>query len=102
MRELTFTFQSNGKMLKKRAMFKDPLSSLELSENKRNEAYDADMECWADGFWSIYFEGEPGVQYEIQLFYDVENRQMTLRPTKAITWENDVITDVQVVTIKHN
>lgn len=98
MKTMTFEFLSNGTKIRKRAVISDTLDK--LSESKRNEAYDTDCELWADGFWSVFFEGDPGIQYEIELKFDKENRQKTLEPIKAITWENDVITDVQTVTVK--
>jgi len=51
----------------------------------------------------LFFEGHPdhpGVIYEVELKFDIENRQKTLEPIKAITWEDDVIFDVQSVTTK--
>lgn len=50
-----------------------------------------------------FFEGypkHPGTIYEVELKFDIANRQKTLEPLKAITWKDDVINDVQLVTIK--
>ena len=86
-------FTSNGMAVKKTAILTDTLD--ELSNSQRNEAFDIFSECWAEGYWSVFFEGEPGTQYEIEFKFDTKNRQKTLEPIKAITWEDDIITDVQ-------
>lgn len=100
MRELRISFDSNGQHLKKVAMFKTFGNQPELSKSKRNEAVDVQMEFDVEGYWSITFEGEAGTLYEIELVYDKENRQPTVTPIKAITWQNDVITDVQQAEVK--
>lgn len=93
-------FLSNGQTIKKTAILKEALN--ELSNSKKNEAFDTSMECYEDGYWSLFFEGHPdhpGVIYEVELKFDIENKQKTLEPIKAITWEDDVISDVQSVTV---
>lgn len=90
-------FTSNGMAVKKTAILTDTLD--ELSNSQRNEAFDIFTECWAEGYWSVFFEGEPGTQYEIEFKFDTENRRKTLEPIKAITWENDIITDEQAVSV---
>jgi len=97
---LNIKFKSNGETVKKTAMFKSIGNSPELSSSKKNDAYDANIEFYADGYWVILFEAEGGVMYEVQLEYDLECHQPTLRPIKAITWLGDVIDDVQTVEIK--
>lgn len=94
-------FLSNGQTIKKTAILKETLN--ELSNSKKNEAFDTSMECYEDGYWSLFFEGypeHPGTIYEVELKFDIVNRQKTLEPLKAITWKDDVISDVQLVTIK--
>lgn len=91
------TFTSNGQTVKKTAILNDTLDK--LSNSQKNEAFDIFMECYGDGYWSIFFEGEPGTQYEIEFKFDNKNRQKTLEPIKAITWEDDIITDVQKVQV---
>ena len=94
-------FLSNGQTIKKTAILKETLN--ELSNSKKNEAFDTSMECYEDGYWSLFFEGypeRPGTIYEVELKFDIANRQKTLEPLKAITWKDDVISDVQLVTIK--
>ena len=97
---LNIEFKSNGETVKKTAMFKSIGNNPELSISKKNDAYDANIDDYGDGFWVILFEAEAGVMYEVQLEYDLECHQPTLRPIKAITWLNDVIDDVQTVEIK--
>ena len=97
---LNIKFKSNGETIKKTAMFKSIGNSPELSSSKKNDAYDANIEFYADGYWVILFEAEGGVMYEVQLEYDLDCHQPTLRPIKAITWLDDVIDDVQTVEIK--
>ena len=92
------TFLSEDKTVKKTAILSDNLRT--LSQSKKNECYDINVEYYADGFWSILFEGEPGIQYEVEFEYDIDNRRMTLKPIKAITWQDDVIIDSQYVTVK--
>ena len=99
--QIKFQFLSNGDTIKRTAIVKDTLN--ELSTSNKNEAFDTSMECYEDGYWSLFFEGypdHPGVIYEVELKFDIENRQKTLEPIKAITWEDDVISDVQSVTTK--
>lgn len=98
MTTITVQFQSNGQKVKKTAILTDTLD--ELSKSQKNECFDFQIETWADGYWSLFFEGEPGTQYEIEMEFDTDNRQQTLKPIKAITWEGDVITDVQTATAK--
>lgn len=87
------TFKSEGETIKKTAILSDSLDR--LSESKKNEATDLIIDCQEDGYWSIIFEEEEDVkQYEIEFKYD-DDDERTLTPIKAITWENDVITDVQ-------
>jgi hypothetical protein len=81
-------------------MFKSIGNSPELSSSKKNDAYDANIEFYTDGYWVILFEAEAGVMYEVQLEYDLDCHQPTLHPIKAITWLDDVIDDVQTVEIK--
>ena len=87
---LNIKFKSNGETVKKTAMFKSIGNNPELSSSKKNDAYDANIDDYGDGFWVILFEAE----------YDLECHQPTLRPIKAITWLDDVIDDVQTVEIK--
>ena len=99
--QIKFQFLSNGDTIKRTAIVKDTLN--ELSTSNKNEAFDTSMGCYEDGYWSLFFEGypdHPGVIYEVELKFDIENRQKTLEPIKAITWEDDVISDVQSVTTK--
>lgn len=99
--QIKFQFLSNGDTIKRTAIVKDTLN--ELSTSNKNETFDTSMECYEDGYWSLFFEGHPdhpGVIYEVELKFDIENRQKTLEPIKAITWEDDVISDVQSVTAK--
>ena len=91
-------FLSEGKTVKKTAILSDNLHT--LSESQKNECYEIEVNAYGDGYWSIFFEGEPGTQYEVEFKFDRENRQMTLEPIKAITWHNDIIVDVQNVTVK--
>lgn len=91
-------FKSEDRMVKKTAILSDDLRS--LSQSKKNECWDVQNETYGDGYWSISFEGEPGIQYEVEFKFDRANRQMTLEPIKAITWSNDVIVDVQHVEVK--
>lgn len=88
-------FISEDKLVKKTAVLSDDLRS--LSQSKKNECCDIQHETFVDGYWSIFFEGEPGVQYEVEFKFDRANSQETLEPVKAITWHNDVIVDVQSV-----
>jgi len=97
---LNIKFKSNGETVKKTAMFKSIGNSPELSSSKKNDAYDANIEFYTDGYWVILFEAEAGVMYEVQLEYDLDCHQPTLHPIKAITWLDDVIDDVQTVEIK--
>lgn len=91
------TFQSNGQSVKRTAIVSDDLQT--LSNSQKNQAFDIFRESYSDGYWSLFFEGDPGIQYEIEFLYDKENRQFTLKPIKAVTWENDIITDAQTVTV---
>lgn len=97
MKTIKCRFTSNGMAVKKTAILTDTLN--ELSNSQRNEAFDIFSECWAEGYWSVFFEGEPGTQYEIEFKFDTKNIQKTLEPIKAITWENDIITDEQAVSV---
>ena len=90
-------FMSEKKLVKKTAILSDDLRS--LSQSKKNECWDVQHETYGDGYWSIFFEGEPGTQYEVEFKFDRANRQMTLEPIKAITWINDIIEDVQTVEV---
>ena len=90
-------FKSEGKLVKKTAILSDDL--LTLSQSKKNDCYDIQNETYGDGYWSISFEGEPGIEYEVEFKFDRANRQMTLEPIKAITWHDDVIVDVQMVEV---
>ena len=95
MRKITVTFKSGGKTVRKTAIVSNDLKK--LSSSARNEAYDMDSECWDDGYWNIWFEGEPGTLYEVQLVYDRENYQKTLLPKQATTWVDDVVDDAQLI-----
>lgn len=97
MKTIKCTFLSGGKDIRKTAVLNDSLDS--LSNSRKNEAFDLFMECYGDGYWSVFFEGDPGTQYEVEFRFDTENRQKTLEPVKAVTWENDIITDVQEVAV---
>ena len=93
-------FKSEGKDVRKTAILNDTLD--ELSKSKKNEAYDIYMEDYGEGYWSVFFEVEPGTQYEVQFKFDIENRQKTLEPIKAVTWGGDdagVVTDSQLVSV---
>ena len=90
-------FMAEDKQVKKTAILSDDLRS--LSQSKKNDCYDTQLDTCDDGYWSIFFEGEPGIQYEVELKFDRDNRQMTLEPIKAITWHNDLIVDVQPVEV---
>lgn len=46
-------FLSNGQTIKKTAILKETLN--ELSNSKKNEAFDTSMECYEDGYWSLFF-----------------------------------------------
>ncbi len=94
-------FKSEGKDVRKTAILNDTLD--ELSKSKKNEAFDIYMEEYDEGFWSVFFEGEPGTVYEIEFKFDTENRQKTLEPIKAVTWgggDAGVVTDSQEVSVK--
>ena len=91
-------FKSEDRMVKKTAILSDDLHT--LSQSMKNECFDISIETYGDGYWSIFFEGVPGVIYEVEFKFDRENRQMTLEPIKAITWQDDVIVDSQLVTVK--
>ena len=97
MKTIKCQFKSNGKTVKKVAILKDDLQK--LSTSRKNECYEVSSEEWDDGIWSLLFEETPGILYEVQLAFDTGNRQKTLRPIKAITWEEDIITDVQEVKV---
>ena len=97
MKTIRLAFASKGEIVKRRAILKDTLDK--LSDNQHNQAFDISNECWEDGYWSLFFEGRPGVQYEVQFEYDKERMTETLRPIKAITWEDDIIADVQTPVI---
>lgn len=90
-------FLSEGKTVKKTAILSDNLHT--LSESQKNECYEINVETYGDGYWSIFFEGEPETQYEVEFKFDRANRQMTLEPIKAITWKDDAIVDVQSVEV---
>ena len=90
-------FMSEEKLVKKTAILSDDLNS--LSKSRKNECWDVQHETYGDGYWSIFFEGEPGIQYEVEFKFDRVNRQMTLEPIKAITWKDDAIVDVQSVEV---
>ena len=93
-------FKSEGKDVRKTAILNDTLD--ELSKSKKNEAFDIYMEDYGEGYWSVFFEGEPGTQYEVEFKFDTENRQKTLEPIKAVTWGGDdagVVTDAQLVSV---
>ena len=96
MKTIKVQFRSNGQTVKKTAIVNDCLD--ELSNSQRNQAFDINNEAWSDGYWSLFFEGEPGTQYEVEFKYDTENMRATLEPIKAITWIDDCIDDVQKVT----
>lgn len=98
MKIIKCTFLSGGKDIRKTAVLNDSLDF--LSNSRKNEAFDLFMECYGDGYWSVFFEGDPGTQYEVEFRFDTENRQKTLEPVKAVTWENDIITDVQKVAVQ--
>lgn len=98
MKTITINFQSNGETVKKVAILTDDL--LKLSTSLKNECYEIYEEEWADGIWALLFEKTSGTLFEVQFTFDTENRQKTLQPIKAITWENDIITDVQNATVK--
>jgi len=97
MKTIKIQFQSNGETVKRTAIVNDCLN--ELSNSQRNQACDINNECWSDGFWSLFFEGEPGTQYEVEFEFDTENHRETLKPVKAITWVDDIIEDVQPVKV---
>lgn len=104
MKTLKFTFKSNGEDVKLTAIVSDDLST--LSTSKKNQATDIiDDFIEDDNTWSLFFEITPSLGYEIQLKVN-ENKQKTLIPVKAITWEgsedDSVITDVQKVKINNN
>lgn len=97
MKTIRLAFASKGEIVKRRAILKDTLDK--LSDNQHNQAFDISNEYWENGWWSLFFEGRPGVQYEVQFEYDKERMTETLRPIKAITWEDDIIADVQTPVI---
>ena len=99
MRTIICKFKSEGKDVRKTAILNDTLD--ELSKSKKNEAYDIYVDDY-EGFWSVFFEGDPGTQYEVQFKFDIENRQKTLEPIKAVTWGGDdagTVTDSQLVSV---
>lgn len=64
--------------------------------NKRNQATHIEDGYKEEGYWIILFENEnENIIYEVELKYDEKENSKTLEPIKAITWENDIITDVQ-------
>jgi len=100
MKTIICKFKSEGVEIRKTAILNDALN--ELSESKKNEAFDIYMEDYGEGCWSVFFEGEPGTQYEVQFKFDTENRQKTLEPIKAVTWgggDAGVVTDSQKVSV---
>lgn len=93
-------FKSEGKDVRKTAILNDTLD--ELSKSKKNEAFDIYMEDYGEGYWSVFFEEGPGTLYEVQFKFDIENRQKTLEPIKAVTWgggDAGVVTDSQLVSV---
>ena len=98
MKTIRISFKSKGKNVKVTAILKDGLA--ELSTSAKNECFDMQSETWANGYWSLFFEGGSGVQYEVEFEFDIDNRQKTLKPIKAITWVYDVIDDVQKAEVK--
>lgn len=94
MKTICIKFQSEGKTVKKSAVLTNDLS--ELSESRKNQAYDIDFGLSNDGTWSLLFEADNGGLYEAVFAYDRENEQQTLVPEVAITWNEDgVILDEQ-------
>ena len=101
MKTIICKFKSEGKNIRKTAILNDTLD--ELSKSEKNEAYDIYMEEYGGGEWSVFFEGEPGTEYEVVFKFDTENRQKTLEPLRAVTWGGDdasVVTDSQLVSVK--
>ena len=96
MRTIKVTFKSEGETIKKTAVINNSLDT--LSTGKVNQAYDI-CEYPEDGFWSVVFEGEQGIIYEVEFKLNRRTMQRTLTPIKAITWKDDVISDVQRVKI---
>lgn len=97
MKTLTINFKSNGNEIKRVAIISD--NHTELSNSKKNQAGDIITDSTDDGYWSIIFIESETLQYEIEFVYD-EEKGYTLLPMKAITWENDIITDETYAKVK--
>ena len=93
MKRIKIEFPSNGEKVRKTAIMRDTLDG--LSASAKNEAFDFCEDGGADGYWSLLFEGSPGIVYEVEFVFDRKNCRKTLEPVKAITWKDDVIDDVQ-------
>lgn len=97
MKTLTINFKSNGEEVKRVAIISD--DHMELSKSKKNQAGDIITDTIEDGYWSIFFIESDTLQYEVEFSYD-EERGCTLLPMKALTWENDIITDETYAKVK--
>lgn len=99
MKEIKFEFKSNGEKVKVKAILDDSLTK--LSKSKHNQATDIIPELYnEESSWALFFSISDTKSYEVELKLDAYGEK-TLTPVKAITWENDIITDVQAVKIKH-
>ncbi len=104
MKTIICKFKSDGKDVKKTAIFGDCL--LFLSKSKKNEATDIlqPEELDNENAWAIFFAVTETLGYEVQFEYDLEENRQTFNPIKAITWDGSepdkvTITDVQNVTV---
>lgn len=97
MKTIKVKFNSNGQTIAKTAIINDCLDK--LSSSQKNHASDICHETWSDGYWSLFFDGAGGVQFEVEFKFDTENMEATLHPIKAITWVDDCISDVQNVEV---
>lgn len=94
---MRLSFQSEGKEIRKTAIFTDDLT--DISASKKNQAVDVITNRYEFGYWSIIFE-DGDTQYEIEFEFDMNEFVPTTNPRKAITWRDDVVVDAQKVTIK--
>lgn len=100
MRTIHVTFKVDGKTIKRTAILSNDLS--ELSKSKKNQCGDIIEDTYNDGYWSLIFFESETKQYEVELEFDIEEWQKTIKPVKCIVWENDVIVDEVNVLTKEN
>ena len=92
-------FEGESGMVKKKAMLTDDLKG--LSTSKANQCTDIiDDFRFSDGFWSLLFEGDNGLYYELKLAYDTDNNCKTFEPLEVLIWSDGVIMDSSDATLK--